>query len=912
MRFLIVLLLSQILLSAPIFNQKVREHNGNTIFQSGDEFFNYIHDKDGYPLYFKDGNYYYYDLGQKTDLELGDADPSSYGLLPEPPISREGYTSLRENSFYHTDSSKGAPHQGRVNAITIFIKFADQTEFTNPRSYYDTMFNDDSGNSISIADYYDEISYQKLDISTTLYPPSEPDDNLSYTSSNDRSYYLPYNQYSNPNGWETIREGRLREHNLIKSAVESISEYIPSDLDLDGDDDGYNDYLCLFIRGAAGAWGDVGLWAHSGVLDSYDVSVNGGRFYNYSLQPEPLINPRTICHELFHVLGAPDLYSYLTNFNPTGPWDLMASGSGHMGAWMKYKYSNKTWIEEIPEITESGTYSLSSLYSGPNCYKIRSPYSDDEFFIIENRYQEGIYESELPSSGLAVTRILPATSGNGYSPPFEVYYYRYGGTTTSNGNVAAALLSSNSNRTALNDFNTNPTTFLSDGSPGGLFIENVGEAGETITFDIKFPIITMDSPADDEVFSDGSIINFTISSDDCESVKYYLDGELLTTISSPPFNYDYQITDIANGKHIVSIETLSNGISSTDQKDIYVTDGTALSFFENIHNWQIFNYGESITINPKIVDPQSNFQSIDLYIDDQQYNSITLPHTISASELGYGTKEFKIVTTSNSGVTFTDEITINVLEKFLSEDFEGEWPLEGWDLSSSVYGWYQSKTSPFRGEKSLSTRNYHAQGEVTITSPSFTPTSDTNLSFWWVDKSVDVTKVVGHDSTFCEISSDDINWEVIATLSAPSVETEYHQEIIDLSNWAGEIVRIRFRDVSDETLNAQGTSIDQLIVYNGTSSLNENIVRSQILITNYPNPFNPTTEIDFDSSNLSNFNVDVRNVRGEIVKSYDMNDLKRGENSITFDGSKLVSGVYIVSLISDGVVMSSRKITLIK
>ena len=67
----------------------------------------------------------------------------------------------------------------------------------------------------------------------------------------------------------------------------------------------------------------------------------------------------------------------------------MESGTGHMGAYMKWKYANAKWVTSIPEITVSGTYTLNPLTSSTNnCYKIASPYSDKEFFILEYRKKD--------------------------------------------------------------------------------------------------------------------------------------------------------------------------------------------------------------------------------------------------------------------------------------------------------------------------------------------------------------------------------------------------------------------------------------------------------------------------------------------------------------------------------------------
>ena len=97
---------------------------------------------------------------------------------------------------------------------------------------------------------------------------------------------------------------------------------------------------------------------------------------------------------MFHTLGAPDLYHYTGNgISPVGGWDLMESTYNHpkhMLTFMKFRYGN--WLTGIPEITSSGTYTLNPTNSLTNtCYKIASPYTTNEYFIVEYRRQQGLF-----------------------------------------------------------------------------------------------------------------------------------------------------------------------------------------------------------------------------------------------------------------------------------------------------------------------------------------------------------------------------------------------------------------------------------------------------------------------------------------------------------------------------------------
>lgn len=472
---------------------QVSQPDGTVIncFVSGDEFFNWLHDAGGYTIIQAADGYYYYAISDKGNIRpsshlAGQADPASLGLEKWAKISREEYLKRKEAMEVSNNRSSRAPHAGTMNNLVIYIKFSDDTEFTTLRQTYDDLFNLPTGNSVK--SYYTEVSYNQLTISSTHYPACAMTTNLSYTDTHPRSYFEPYNATTNPNGYNGETQRRLREHALLRDAVNWINANspVPGSLNIDGDNDGLVDNVCFVVRGGNGAWASL-LWAHRWVLYSYNVFINGKQVWDYTFQPETQVNVRTLCHELFHALGAPDLYHYDDgglNISPAGNWDLMESGGGHMGAYMKWKYSENVWINAIPEITVSGTYTLNPLASSTNnCYRIASPNSTSEYYVVEYRQASGTFEGNLPGSGLLVYRIDPALNGNASGPPDEVYIYRPNGTTTTNGSPNSAYFSQQSGRTAIND-GTNPSPFLQNGSAGGLNIYNVTASGSTISFTV--------------------------------------------------------------------------------------------------------------------------------------------------------------------------------------------------------------------------------------------------------------------------------------------------------------------------------------------------------------------------------------------------------------------------------------------
>jgi M6 family metalloprotease-like protein len=503
MKKLLLLLLLSAFVFAPfakaafVTNQpyQVTQPDGNVIncFVSGDEYFNWLHDADGYTIIQASDGYYYYGIRQNdvvvpTQYKVNQVDPRSVNLPKWAKVSKQEYQRRKSNytANYDNNTSVNAPHLGTMNNISIYIKFSDDTEFTTTRQSYDDLFNLSAGNSLK--SYFNEVSYTQFTISTTGYPACAMTTNYSYTDTHPRSYFEPYNATTNPNGYNGDSERTFREHTLLHDAVTWINANspVPGGLNIDGDSDGQVDNVCFIIRGGNGAWASL-LWAHRWALYSIPTYINGKQVWDYTFQPESQVDVQTLCHEMFHALGAPDLYHYDDgglNISPVSSWDLMESGGGHMGAYMKWKYSSNTWITTIPEITTSGIYTLSPLTSATNnCYKIASTNSASEFFVVEYRKKTGTFENTLPGSGLLVYRIDPSLEGNADGPPDEVYIYRPNGTTSTNGNPWTAYYSQESGRTSIND-GTNPSSFLQNGNAGGLNIYNVTSAGNTISFTV--------------------------------------------------------------------------------------------------------------------------------------------------------------------------------------------------------------------------------------------------------------------------------------------------------------------------------------------------------------------------------------------------------------------------------------------
>jgi len=601
--------------------QSLTQPDGNTIkcLASGDEFHNWLHDENGYTI-IQDpttGYYVYAKLsGEKlipTNFIAGVTDPSSTDLQSGANAKPVGYESrIEEFNEMLADSRNRVSTIGDLNNLVVFIRFADQDEFTEPINLYDGMFNTEDVNSMY--QYFDEVSDEQLNVSSSFYP--EPNGNLvvSYQSPNPRSYYEVYNSVTNPNGYQQGQQA-TREHALLRDAILYIESQIPPSLDLDNDDDGLVDNVCFIVKGGTGAWADL-LWPHMWVLYTYNVYIHGVQVWTYNFQLSQSLSGSgvgVLCHEMFHSLGAPDLYHYTSNgISPAGSWDLMCSNTNppqHMTAWMKHKYG--LWFDDVPEINTSGTYTLEPIVDSPySCYKIPSPNSNTEFFMVEYRKKTGIFEPSVPNDGLIIYRIDLNENGNAQGPPDELYIFRPDGTLTNNGNISEANFSADVGRTMFND-STNPAAFLQYGAAGGIFISDIGYVGDTIEFTLNTGLIPMfeTNVQTGPAYLGVQFTNTSYPTNGIDNLEWDFDGDgTFDSIEENPFHfytepgvYDVTLRIEANGEFAeVTINdyiTVTEGSSvSGNISGIWVPDFSPYIISGDV----TIGFDDELTINPGV------------------------------------------------------------------------------------------------------------------------------------------------------------------------------------------------------------------------------------------------------------------------------------------------------------------------
>ncbi len=108
-----------------------------------------------------------------------------------------------------------------------------------------------------------------------------------------------------------------------------------------------------------------------------------------------------------------------------------------------------------------------------------------------------------------------------------------------------------------------------------------------------------------------------------------------------------------------------------------------------------------------------------------------------------------------------------------------------------------------------------------------------------------------------------------------------------------------------------------LLEYIQVHSDNNSINDVTFALSNFPNPFNPTTTIAFSIQNDSNVEISVFNIKGQKIKTLVNSSFTKGSHSIIWNGDNnlgkpVSSGVYMYKLVVDGDTEAVKKCILLK
>ncbi|MBI9031242.1 choice-of-anchor J domain-containing protein [bacterium] len=169
-------------------------------------------------------------------------------------------------------------------------------------------------------------------------------------------------------------------------------------------------------------------------------------------------------------------------------------------------------------------------------------------------------------------------------------------------------------------------------------------------------------------------------------------------------------------------------------------------------------------------------------------------------------------------------------------------------------------------------------------------------------------------------SSTSINPENFSTISGPfpiEVPTEWTSFTYSLDAFANQTVRFAIRGVSN---NGFMLMIDDLKVLTQHNVDNVHNTVAPLLATlngNFPNPFNPSTDISFSLPKLFLVDLSIYNIKGQKIKNLLNANLGKGEHTISWDGTNehgehSPSGIYFCRLSTNKNAIQTKKMVLLK
>ncbi|MFV0267962.1 MAG: M6 family metalloprotease domain-containing protein, partial [Draconibacterium sp.] len=301
---------------------------------------------------------------------------------------------------------------GTKKILCILIGFTD-LPFSKPQAEFNSLMNQTGYNDGtargSVKDYYLENSYGKLNLEITVAGPYMADHNMAYYGTN----------VLDDNG---NRLSDIRSKDLVEEAVRKANPDV-NYAEYDNDRDGYVDGVHVIYAGYAESVGGPAdaIWPHKSSISK--IKLDNKWISTYSCSSElrrffgtTICGIGTICHELGHVLGAPDFYDINRgrvsdgDFEGTGRWDLMGGGNHNGGGDYPAHINPYTKIHTFGWATAKNlpaNNSLVALYpanaNDNSFYKIPTPTSG-EYFLIENRQQLG-FDAFLPGHGMLVWHV---------------------------------------------------------------------------------------------------------------------------------------------------------------------------------------------------------------------------------------------------------------------------------------------------------------------------------------------------------------------------------------------------------------------------------------------------------------------------------------------------------------------------
>ena len=306
--------------------------------------------------------------------------------------------------------------EGDVNVAVLLVQFKDtkftytKEDFNNILNTKDYVYENSIANSIGCArDYFVAQSDGKFRPNFIVTDIVTLDNNMSYYGGN------------NTNGDDKKATFMVKE--AIQKAYNAGFDFSVCD----NNGDAEVEFVYCIYAGYSESYGadENTVWPHQWQLsaEAGSIAVGGVKCDTYACSGELVYNESyedrigktmagigLICHEFSHCLGLHDIYdtTYESGNWCMDYWDVMDQGNYAAEGYVPVGYSayqrDACGWRDLVEINSKDTYSMLPLTQGGVGYKVVNDANNDEYYILENRKQEG-WDKYLFGSGMLVIHV---------------------------------------------------------------------------------------------------------------------------------------------------------------------------------------------------------------------------------------------------------------------------------------------------------------------------------------------------------------------------------------------------------------------------------------------------------------------------------------------------------------------------
>jgi len=223
--------------------------------------------------------------------------------------------------------------------------------------------------------------------------------------------------------------------------------------------------------------------------------------------------------------------------------------------------------------------------------------------------------------------------------------------------------------------------------------------------------------------------------------------------------------------------------------------------------------------------------------------------------------------------------------------------VNGWTTAGYNINWHQTTYKSHSATHSWysgveSNHQYTILNDASLITPYFVVTPDSSLKFWHQHATE-----IDYDYMYSEIDNNRGWWQILGIYNGS--QSAWTQVSYPLAAFGGQTVRLRFRFISDQSVNGEGWYVDDVMV--PLTGIEEGTGQTRpVSLRISPNPFRNQTDIQLQITDNSekNTSLNIYDVSGRLVKSF---ALRTAPYALRWDGTDLggvpvPAGVYFVKL----------------